>query len=103
MLDLGFRALASKQRRRLLLALLDESPQSDTDLRLPDDVQVDAGKRDVLELEYYHVHLPLLEQMGFIEWDQEDQRIERGPNYDEIAPLLELLVDHEDELPDEWL
>ena len=37
--------------------------------------------------------------MGFIEWDQEDQQIERGPNYDEIIPLLELLVEHENELP----
>ena len=103
MLDLGFRALASKQRRRLLLALLDESPLSDTDPQLSDDVQVDADKRDALQLEYYHVHLPLLEQMGFIEWNQENQQIKRGPNYDEIRPLLELLVDHEDELPDEWL
>jgi len=27
----------------------------------------------------------------------------KGPNFDEIKPLLELLENHEDELPTDWL
>lgn len=42
---------------------------------------------------------PDVEQMGFIEWEKETQEIKRGPNYDEIRPLLEYLVDHGDSSP----
>lgn len=51
----------------------------------------------------YHVHLPKLAEAAYIEWDADTQTIRRGPNFDEIAPLLQLMADHEDELPAAWL
>lgn len=47
----------------------------------------------------YHVHLPTLAEAGYIAWDADTQTIRRGPNVDEITPLLRSMADHEDELP----
>jgi len=58
---------------------------------------------DATQVNLEHVHLPKLADMGFIEWDRESGDLSKGPNWDEIAPLLQLMYDHQDELPDEWL
>ena len=50
-----------------------------------------------------HVHLPKLERYGFIDWNQDINQVSKGPNFEETRPLLEMLVAHEDELPDGWL
>jgi hypothetical protein len=50
-----------------------------------------------------HTHLPKLEESGFIEWDQERNIVRKGPQFEEIQPLLELMENHADELPDGWL
>ena len=51
----------------------------------------------------FHSHLPRLENHGFITWDRDAGTLERGPNWAEIAPLVRLLNDHQDELPEGWL
>lgn len=50
-----------------------------------------------------HKHLPKLEALGFVEWDRENQYVTRGPQFREIEPLLELLNENLDELPDGWV
>ncbi|VTT86294.1 hypothetical protein DM2_2332 [Halorubrum sp. DM2] len=50
----------------------------------------------------YHSHLPKLADLGFIEWDPDENEIRKGPRWDDIAPLLRLIEDHQDELPDGW-
>ena len=81
-------AVADIQRRKLLVALLAHNPHSDALDRL---------------VSMQQVHLPKLADYGFIEWDKGEHEVMKGPNFDEIRPLLELLNDHEDELPDDWL
>ncbi len=44
--------------------------------------------------------LPMLAEAGFIDWDRESGEIRRGPNFEGLRPLLELIVVHQDELPD---
>lgn len=41
--------------------------------------------------------------MGFIEWDRETHEISKGPNWEHIGPIIKLVHDHQDELPDGWL
>jgi len=41
--------------------------------------------------------------MGLIDWDRQSGELSKGPNWNEIAPLLQLIADNRDELPDEWL
>ncbi|WP_246983352.1 DUF7344 domain-containing protein [Halorientalis marina] len=94
-------ALADVQRRKLLVALLEHNPQDDSAVVIADsESESDAVERLV---SMQHVHLPKLTDYGFIEWDEDTHEVMKGPNFDEIRPLLELLDDHEDELPDDWL
>lgn len=94
-------ALAHVQRRKLLVALLDHNPQDDTPVFIADD----KSDLDPIErlVEMRHNHLPKLADYGFIEWDKDVNEVSKGPNFDEIKPILELLVAHEDELPPDWL
>lgn len=95
-------AISNSYRRQLLVALLDHNPQDDRD-RDPLNVIGDEIEPEVVELELVHNHLPKLEEMGFISWDQTTNQISKGPDWEEIAPLLTLIHDHQDELPADWL
>jgi hypothetical protein len=101
-LDDALDALAHRQRRRLLLALRESNPQDYG----PTASQTDGGDDeddglDVL-VEMHHVHLPKLEDYGFIEWDREADEVRKGPRFETVDPLLELLDDHREELPSNW-
>ena len=94
-------SLAHIQRRKLLVALLTHNPQDD------ESVVIDANESEAEELtrllQMTHNHLPKLEDYGFITWNRETNEVSKGPNFEEIRPILELLQNHEDELPAEWL
>lgn len=94
-------AMGHVKRRELLFALL----AHDTEGESPD-ILIDAAgtaARDDERAEMIHRHLPKLAEYGFISWDREAREVGRGTEFDEIRPLLELLADHEDELPEDWL
>jgi len=100
-MDEYFEALANIHRRRLLVALLEHNPQQD-DVTTPEDVHEGEKSLEVLQKELYHSHLPRLEEAGFIRWNRDTHEVVKGPRFDEIRPLLELMRDHADELPDDW-
>lgn len=94
-------ALADVQRRKLLTALLEHNPQDDAPVAVADsNSESDAVERLV---SMQHVHLPKLVDYGFIEWNKETHEVIKGPNFEKIRPLLELLDDHQEELPADWL
>ena len=90
---------ADRDRRRLLLYLVDGNPEEFDDIPEHIDEEERRTLLEMLETE----HLPLLEESGIVEWDRERNVIVRGERFDEIRPLLGLIADHEDELPDDWL
>ena len=94
-------ALANVQRRKLLVALLAHNPQDDSPVVVADSEGEGSAVEQLVTMD--HVHLPKLAEYGFIDWDKEAHQVEKGPKFDEIRPLLELLDDHEDELPDGWI
>ena len=49
-----------------------------------------------------HVHLPKLERYGCVEWDRRTKDVAKGPNFEEIRPVLELLEAHDEELLPGW-
>lgn len=101
--DRVFRALSDRYRRQLLVAMLEHNPQSDDNI---DPLEtLDPAERDTVRLqtELLHNHLPRLEAMEYVEWDRESGEISKGPEWDELAPLLHLIEDHREELPDGWL
>lgn len=99
--DAVFTALKNHYRRRLLIRLLEHNPQDPVDL--PNDVHLGETDRERLNAELYHNHLPKLEELGFIRWDRETNEVVKGPKFDEIRPLLQLIHEHRDELPDGWV
>jgi hypothetical protein len=105
--DRAVRVLGHPYRRRLLLALAEENPQDDDDAQNAEEalgtVSGETGDDETIETELVHNHLPKLEELGYIRWDRETGKISKGPDWEEIEPLLKLLADHEDELPDGWL
>lgn len=104
-----FEALADVRRRQLLVDLLHRDPQPVPELdtearellgadksllgellaRFGESVSVDAAL-----VQLYHVHLPMLVEYGFIEWQQEAHVVTKGPQFDELEPLLHLLDAH---------
>lgn len=94
-------ALGHIQRRKLLFALLEHNPQDDSPADLADSEDNIDGPEGLVAM--HHVHLPKLVEYGYINWKQDTHEVTQGPNFDAIQPLLELLADHEDELPDDWL
>ncbi len=101
-LDSMLEVLSNTYRRRVLVALLEHNPQEDDDPQVPDEVTLENEDLERLMIQMRHSHLPKLEESGFIEWDREGNTIRKGPQFEEIRPLLELIADHADELPNGW-
>jgi hypothetical protein len=93
-------ALAHIQRRKLLVALLRHNPQNDESVVIDADESADEELQRLVGMT--HVHLPKLEAYGFINWNRDTNEVSKGPSFEEIRPLLELLETHEDELPADW-
>ncbi|RQG92289.1 ArsR family transcriptional regulator [Natrarchaeobius chitinivorans] len=81
-------AISNETRRNLLFSLLNEAPQTD----LPNNLDTPPGNLD--RIEYRHKHLPKLDDYGFINWNRELDRVERGPRFGDVRPVLEALYKH---------
>lgn len=88
MTDNAFDALSNGYRRRLLVDLLNRNPQHMGAVSGPSEVLLPDEERDINR---HHLHLPKLVEYGFIDWDREHAIVTKGPCFDEIKPLLELL------------
>lgn len=101
MVDHLFEALSNRYRRRLLIALVER--ESQTELSIPGAVREQETESEMKDVHIAMVqnHLPKLEETGLIRWDRDADVVTRGPQFDEIAPLVQLLLDHDDELPGE--
>lgn len=94
-LTTAFEVLSNDQRRQILFELLEEYPQKDdVSLRLGTDSEL----RLTAEVMLFNSHLPKLEDYGLIEWNREEGVITKGPQFDEIRPVLERLEPYHAEL-----
>lgn len=97
LLDDAFRAMADPTRRRILVALAEQNPQNAATLH-PVDLSLTDAETRKLTTEMYHSHLPWLEEAGLVTWDRDTHELEKGPNFDEIRPILTLLEGDPDTL-----
>jgi len=93
-------AVADVQRRRILLALRENNPQQ---LQTIVHGDADGGEIDSQRrlIRLHHDHLPRLADAGFIHWEPKTGSVEKGPRFEEIRPLLELLCASAGDLPGE--
>jgi hypothetical protein len=109
--------LASETRYRLLRAFCESDLGSDARIALPElletisETSTEGGdgsgsesdrERERLAVELRHNHLPRLDGRDVIDWDTEADTVARGPTFDELRPLVELIDEHGDELPGRW-
>lgn len=99
-LDDVFSALSHTLRRRVLLALMDDNPRRKDEFETVEFRPPEGDER--VEIQLRHSHLPKLDEAGFIDWEPRTGRISRGEHFEDVRPLLELLDEHRDELPDDW-
>jgi len=100
-----FEILSHEYRRRILMAVARQNPQDEDEITSESASEEHEQDDDALKLlhqQLYHTHLPKLDDGGFIDWDRDSGLITRGPRFDDIEPLLRLMNDHQDELPDDW-
>jgi len=97
--DTVFRSLAAEPRRQLVVSLM-EAPQ-DRELSLPEAANPPSLLMEPATLysELIHVHLPVLEDAGLIEWEREPLCARRGPQFAEAASVIESIHANADELP----
>lgn len=100
-LDTAFDALTDGHRRRVLFTLLLNGPQGENAFGIDSFVPRRSGDEDpeTVRVELYHAHLPKLAESGYVDWDPDAETVRRGPKFDDVAPLLELLVTHDERLP----
>ncbi|MCO8256722.1 ArsR family transcriptional regulator [Haladaptatus sp. AB618] len=96
--------LGNSYRRRILIAVLNQNPRAEDEFTLDKSSTDEMNDAEIksMKIQLHHIHLPKLADAGYIDWDPDTGAIRRGPNIDEIAPLLTLMRDHADELPDDW-
>lgn len=94
--DRVFDTLSKQHRRHILIELNHGNGVHEQDLIYR------GSSEDENDLQLRHDHLPKLAEAGYIEWDRETGAIGPGLRFDEIEPLLELIEDHADQLPDDW-
>lgn len=100
-LDVSLDALSHPYRRRILTRLNRSNPRDESSFST-DSVATDGEDEEMVAIDIHHRHLPKLEAAGFVDWDHEANVVTRGPRFDEIAPLIELMNKHRDELPTDW-
>lgn len=94
-----FEVLSNPLRRRVLTRINEPGDRAEVTLEAFAEPSEDRAR---IRSTLHHLHLPKLEQHGFVDWDRETGTITRGPNYDEIQPVVSLLETNREELPGAW-
>lgn len=91
--DLGelLEILSHPHRRRIITRLHTRSPRDEDEFELEELTGNDELDNETITL--IHIHLPKLADSGYINWDQKQQIVTRGPRFEEIEPLIDLMVD----------
>lgn len=99
--DDAFEALADSRRRELLFGLHSVDPPADgmVDPRELLGRECEVSDLDATQVELHHVHLPKLSEKGYLDWKRDAGEISKGPAWDEISPLLDVLRENESVLP----
>ena len=82
-LDFTLEALMTRKRRELLTALREHGPRTDVATLVS---AIDGNKET--HIETHHVHLPLLDERGFVEWNETTGEVRRGRRFVDLEAYL---------------
>ena len=96
----AFKAVSAEPRRQLIVSLMDST--TDTPVSLPESAMNPNVPTDSesLRAELYHCHLPLLEDLGYIEWEADPLSATRGSRFEEVVVIFEALHSISPEIPE---
>lgn len=95
-----FTALAAEPRRQVVDALMDVEDGGYVSLPNAADNPCLSDDPTALRVQLHHQHLPLLEASDFVEWQRDPFRAYRGPRFEEVETVLEVLYANAGEIPD---
>ena len=97
--------LADPTKRRLLAYIAHDNPEDVEDIPAHTGATKHLDEESVERLldSLRDDHLPTLERTGLIDWDRERDVVTRGERFDDLWPVLRLMIAHREELPEEWL
>lgn len=95
-LDRIFDVLRAQDRRRVLCHLATGEHDRTVPLR-----ETIPESRDPVayRTRMRHTHVPKLEEYGYVEFDETADAFRRGPDFDEIAPVVETLLSNRERIP----
>lgn len=93
------RILASQERRMVLYSLLDVPDERR--LPLPEAAMAPQTSVDSerLSVQLQHRHLPKMDDAGYVRWEREPFRVQRGPCFEEVQAVFRLIHDSIDRFP----
>lgn len=97
--DKVYHVLSSQERRMIIYSLI-EAPQ-DRRLPLPDAAMAPGTTTtpEKMSIRLRHAHLPQLADAGYIRWERNPLRVQRGPDFAEVASVFELIHESIDQFP----
>lgn len=99
--DQLLKALSNQTRRHIVRSLAEHNPNSGQDPAIEELDIATADEVEARETLLYHQHLPRLDEVGLIEWDEDTGVVTRGPRFEDSRPLIESIVELEDERADD--
>ncbi|MFC6977078.1 transcriptional regulator [Halomicroarcula sp. GCM10025709] len=96
-----FESLRARARRRLLTALSTQEQMATT--QLTEALATETSVEAISQTEWVHIHLPILAEADYIDWDRDAGTISQGPRFDEIQAVLAFVQTESEVLPDGWV
>lgn len=96
-----FNVLSAQSRRMIPFSLLGQ--RKERRLPLPETAvhsdEPTAPEELSIELDHHHHHLPILAEAGYVRWEREPFRVQRGTHFEEAAVILRWIVQSPEEFP----
>jgi hypothetical protein len=97
--DQLYHALSSLERRMVLYSL--KGAPRERRLPLPEAAMGPQTAMDAKDVSIHliHTHLPMLADAGYVRWEREPFCVQRGPYFEEVELVFELVFDSIDRFP----
>lgn len=89
-LNQALKALSCPVRRRILLALDKHHPRDVGEFQ-SEEFRPAEMEPASLPIRLHHEHLPYLDEAGFIIWSHATNTIMKGPEFEELQPLMKCI------------